>query len=103
MNNAKDGGGEVSTQTTSPYKHIVEYRPFEWVNLCEFRLVDAAKHLNAYQDDDGTDITHIYSYNKVMSPKDATGISEILNRTNFRVLAWYHGPDASRKAGLKDV
>ena len=37
-----------------------------------------------------------------MSIKDRQGICEILNKTNYRVLAWYFGPDDTRKAGLKD-
>lgn len=35
-----------------------------------------------------------------MSTKDREGICHILNKTNFRVLAWYFGPDDTRKAGL---
>jgi len=45
---------------------------------------------------DGKDFTHIYSYNKVMSKNDCKGISEILNRTNFRILAWYFNPDKTK-------
>ena len=37
-----------------------------------------------------------------MSIKDRQGICEILNKTDYRVLAWYFGPDDTRKAGLKD-
>ena len=29
------------------------------------------------------------------------GISEILNRTNYRLLAWYFNPVETRKSGLK--
>jgi hypothetical protein len=36
-----------------------------------------------------------------MSKKDCTGISGILNRTNFRILAWYFNPDKTRQTGLK--
>ena len=41
------------------------------------------------------DITHIYSYNKVMSFADRKDISKILNKTNFKLLAWYFGPRES--------
>lgn len=64
-------------------------------------MVDAAKRMEKYADEEGKDITHIYSYNKVMSHKDRRGISEILNRTNYRVLAWYFNPDSTRLSGLK--
>ena len=38
-----------------------------WVDLVNFRVCDAAKPDENYVDDNGNDITHIYSYNKVMS------------------------------------
>lgn len=64
----------------------------EWANLVNFKLCDAAKPEEKYVDDDGNDITHIYSYNKVMSVTDLEGIAKILNRSNYRVLAWYANP-----------
>jgi hypothetical protein len=64
-------------------------------------VCDAAKYLEKYADSEGKDYTHIYSYNKVMSEKDSRGICEILNRTNFRILAWYFGPDKTRLSGLR--
>ena len=36
-----------------------------------------------------------------MSLKDRLGISKILNRTNYRLLAWYFGPEKSKQSGLK--
>jgi hypothetical protein len=36
-----------------------------------------------------------------MSTKDTFGISKILNRTNFHLLAWYFGPEKSKNSGLK--
>ena len=42
-------------------------------------MCDAAKPDQSYVDDDGKDITHIYSYNKVMSEEDRAGIAKILN------------------------
>lgn len=38
-----------------------------WIDLVSFQLLDAAKDMKKYVDNSGTDITHIYSYNKVMS------------------------------------
>jgi len=56
-----------------------------------------------YKDSYGNDITHIYSYNKVMSTEDRKNISKILNKTNFRIMAWYFGPRESAQSGLKRV
>ena len=64
----------------------------DWVDLVNFRVCDAAKPDEKYVDDLGNDITHIYSYNKVMSFEDREGIAKILNRTNYKVLAWYFNP-----------
>lgn len=51
---------------------------------------------------DGEDYTHIYSYNKVMSACDRRGICKILNRTNFKIVAWYFGPEKTRQDGLRN-
>lgn len=68
-----------------------------------FNLCDAAQDVEKYQDSYGQDITHIYSYNKIMSITDHKKIAETLNRTNFKILAWYIGPRDSCAAGLKRV
>ncbi len=68
--------------------------------MTHFAVVDAAQNPDSYKDESGNDITHIYSYNKVMSIADRQSICEILNRTQWRVLAWYFGPDDTRKSGL---
>jgi hypothetical protein len=74
-----------------------------WANRCSFKLIDAAK-VKKYTEfsDESKDITHIYSYNKVMSPQDRKGICKILNRTNYRIMAWYFGPKDAEKCGLKN-
>jgi hypothetical protein len=46
--------------------------------------------------------THIYSYNKLMSKECRSKIAKILNKTNYKVLAWYSNPKQTKKAGLKD-
>lgn len=74
-----------------------------WVDLVNFELCDAAKPNQSYIDDEMKDITHIYSYNKVMSKEDTAGIAKILNQTNYKVLAWYFGPVDTKKSGLRDV
>ena len=38
-----------------------------------------------------------------MSRADRKGISKILNRTNFRIMAWYFSPKESAQSGLKRV
>ena len=72
--------------------NLTSFYSDEWVDLVDFRLCDAAKPEERYIDNEDKDITHIYSYNKVMSVKDLMGIADILNRTNYRVLAWYFNP-----------
>jgi len=57
-------------------------------------MADAAKN-KKYVDSQGNDITHIYSYNKIMSTNDRRCISKILNKTNFRLMAWYFSPRES--------
>jgi hypothetical protein len=37
-----------------------------------------------------------------MSKQCCEGICEILNRTNFKVLAWYYGPKDTESFGLKN-
>ena len=73
-----------------------------WPDLVDFEMCDAAKLPERYCDPDGRDYTHIYSYNKVMSPKDIEGIATILNRTNYRILAWYFNPRVTESSGLRD-
>lgn len=59
----------------------------DWFRCLRFDLCDAANPMDTdilpYVDKDGNHITHIYSYNKVMSNKDRRGITKKLNRTNF--------------------
>jgi hypothetical protein len=54
-------------------KHLINYQPKKWVNLVNFSVVDAAKG-KKYTDENEVDITHIYSYNKVMSLADRKAI-----------------------------
>lgn len=64
----------------------------DWIDRVDFEMCDAAKAIDKYVDAEGKDCTHIYSYNKVMSVEDTENISDILNRTNYRILAWYFDP-----------
>jgi len=74
-----------------------------WFESVNFEICDAATRIEKYVDSRGQDMTHIYSYNKVMSLKDRQDIAKILNRTNFRLLAWYFNPKESAQCGLKKV
>jgi hypothetical protein len=38
-----------------------------------------------------------------MSKSDLVSIGHVLNKTNFRILAWYMGPVDTEKAGVRDV
>jgi hypothetical protein len=89
-------------QSESTDKELRAFYLDTWTELVTFRLCDAAKPEERYVDDNNNDFTHIYSYNKVMSEKDLIGISNILNRTNWRILGWYFSPDATAKCGLKN-
>ena len=68
-----------------------------------FKFEDAAQQSDRYLDSEGKDISHIYSYNKIMSISDRRDIAAILNRTNFKLMAWYFGPRDSAACGLKRV
>lgn len=81
-------------------KLVAFYRE-DWYSCLDFKFEDAAQQRNKYTDSDGNDISHIYSYNKVMSIPDRRDISKILNRTNFKIMAWYFGPRDSAASGLK--
>lgn len=66
-----------------------------WFECVNFEICDAAAKINKYVDSRGHDMSHIYSYNKVMSLRDRKDIAKILNRTNFKLLAWYFNPRES--------
>ena len=48
------------------------------------------------------DYTHIYSYNKVMHRDTIENICTALNKTNYKVLAWYFPPSYTWKCGLRN-
>ncbi len=98
----KNDPKKLFPQSTSASILKAQYKP-DWIERVDFELCDAAKYMEKYAFADGKDFTHIYSYNKVMSKNDCKGISEILNRTNFRILAWYFNPDKTTQTGLKHV
>mmetsp|Transcript_13917 Transcript_13917/g.21692 ORF Transcript_13917/g.21692 Transcript_13917/m.21692 type:complete len:93 (+) Transcript_13917:1286-1564(+) len=74
-----------------------------WCECLSFEVCNAAKPAYKYEDSYGDDFSHIYSYNKVMSLKDRRQIAKILNKTNFKLMAWYFNPKESAQCGLKKV
>lgn len=46
--------------------------------------------------------THIYAYNKLMSKECRGKIAQILNNTNYKVLAWYSNPLQTKNSGLRN-
>ncbi|CAI2366798.1 unnamed protein product [Moneuplotes crassus] len=62
-----------------------------WCTKCVFEQVDAGKVDKIVLNKLGRreDITHVYSYNKVMGKDCLAGIGRSLNNTNFKILSWY--------------
>lgn len=117
-NGALGGGsasahGEPKKSVCSKFKKSDDSLPLvahfrdDWFRCLRFELCDAANpmdtNITPYVDINGKHVTHIYSYNKVMSIKDRRGITKKLNRTNFQVMAWYFSPRDSANCGLKSV
>jgi len=107
---------KINTDKSSPKEKPVQFRKPEdfpslkanysdnWHSSIRFEIVDCGKMTDEpYLDAHGNPFTHIYSYNKVMSKTDMREISKKLNRTNFRLLTWFFGPNDSAKCGLKRV
>ena len=90
----------------------VNFNP-NFYNLCSFLCKDATKY-DSYKffdenlfDKNNIDkipnsehFTHIYSYNKLMGDACRKKISKILNKTNWKVLAWYSNEHQTKKSGL---
>ena len=53
-----------------PGRQLESFYRDDWTDLVDFKCDDAADGNFLYVDNDGQDITHIYSYNKVMSVKN---------------------------------
>jgi hypothetical protein len=83
----------------------LNFNPFNesWYNLTSFEQKDATlDKFYCVSSHDKTHFTHIYSYNKLMNKECRSKIAKILNRTNFKVLAWYSNPIQTKNAGLKN-
>lgn len=83
----------------------LKFAPYNdrWPYLTSFISEDATKY-KAYSEDDKnkTHFTHIYAYNKLMSKECRSKIAKILNKTKFKILAWYSNPKQTKNAGLKN-
>ena len=103
--------GGQSEPFSGKFDLVPNYDPLWYLNT-EFKVVDAGK-CGPYQirrifssdeaDDLVEDITHIYSYNKVMGADCLRGIAKSLNQTDFKILSWYHGPQDTYNAGVRNV
>lgn len=71
-----------------------------WYNKTSFISQDATINKN-FVNDKKEHFTHIYAYNKLMSKECRSKIAKILNKTKFKVLAWYSNPKQTKSAGLK--
>ncbi len=62
-----------------------------WWTKWFFEQVDAGKVDKIVLDklNQRVDVTHVYSYNKVMGKDCLAGIGRSLNNTNFKILSWY--------------
>ena len=63
-----------------------------WYRKVTFQQWDAGKLPKIQMLDNNNemvDVSHVYSYNKVMGKECLKGIGKALNNTNFKVLAWY--------------
>lgn len=79
----------------------------------EFELIDAGKVEEPYTikvdlenfspDAEKEHISHIYSYNKVMTIESLEGIAKCLNMTDFKILAWYLNPAKTYSVGVRHV
>jgi hypothetical protein len=77
-----------------------KYDP-DWHKKTVFVQQDATK-CNNFSNEKKEHFTHIYAYNKLMSKECRSRIAKILNKTKFKVLAWYSNPKQTKKSGLKN-
>lgn len=73
----------------------------DWYKLTSFIAEDATIH-SFFGYENKHHFTHIYAYNKLMSKECRQKIAKILNRTKFKILAWYSNPKQTKNSGLKN-
>ena len=81
----------------------------EFYKKCSFLCNDATKYEDYHYDppfdakkDMKHPFTHIYSYNKLMGDTCKEKICEILNNSDWKVLAWYTNEKQTRDSGLEN-
>lgn len=95
----KDSNENV-LQTVLNKTTFTQFNPNFYTNI-SFLSKDATKDKAYLYQDTENDFTHIYSYNKLMSDVCRKKISAILNKTNWKILAWYSNENQTKKSGLK--
>jgi len=103
---------EEVEDTTLKFDVKPNYDPLYFLKT-EFVVVDAGKGCKVYdikkdlsnlsETAPTEHISHIYSYNKVMGESCLRGISRTLNRTNFKILAWYVNEKTTYDVGVWNV
>ena len=113
-----DESGKIDIQSNQNNSDIVKYiqntltfnpHDSEFYKKCSFLCNDATKYDDYHYDppfDGKKDIkhpfTHIYSYNKLMGDTCKEKICEILNNSDWKVLAWYTNEKQTRESGLEN-
>ena len=87
---------------------FVSHNP-DFYKLCSFLCNDATKYKDYHyispfeiKDEKQQTFTHIYSYNKLMGDTCKEKICEILNKTDWKVLAWYTNERQTYQSGLEN-
>lgn len=89
-----DYHSEAESDTKMRGKKI-KYKPnysILWYRKVSFKQCDAGKLYKIRMLDRNrkpVDVSHVYSYNKVMGKDCLKGIGQALSNTNFKILAWY--------------
>lgn len=74
----------------------------EWTSKVVFEFGNASYLKSFVHPDDGSNFSHIYSYNKLMNEEELEVVSGILNNSEFKVLAWSKNKFQTENSGLKD-
>jgi SAM-dependent methyltransferase len=92
-------------------QNLLTFNPHdsEFYKKCSFLCNDATKYSDYHYDppfdakkEMKHPFTHIYSYNKLMGDTCKEKICEILNNSDWKVLAWYTNEKQTRESGLEN-
>jgi SAM-dependent methyltransferase len=92
-------------------QNLLTFNPHdsEFYKKCSFLCNDATKYSDYHYDppfdakkEMKHPFTHIYSYNKLMGDTCKEKICEILNNSDWKVLAWYTNERQTRESGLEN-